>query len=127
MSARHRTNTLIQLDRLGITHEDARQLCRDERVLHTWAENECNGYIQRDDETGIAYRHYGQYMDRRYRTADRETGAIKRVQAIAARYGLTAYHQTDPRGCAVYLLRPGDVPDGADVSGYYSRGVAVVS
>jgi hypothetical protein len=38
---------------------------------------------------------------------------------------LTAYVQTDPRGAALYVLRPGDVPDGADVSAYYSRGIAV--
>ena len=25
--------------------------------------------------------------------------------------GLGWYHQTDPRGCALYILRPGDVPD----------------
>ena len=26
---------------------------------------------------------------------------------------------------SLYILRPGDVPDGAGVDGYYSRGVAV--
>lgn len=38
---------------------------------------------------------------------------------------LSYYIQTDPRGCALYILRPGDVPDGADAGSYYSRGIAI--
>jgi hypothetical protein len=30
-----------------------------------------------------------------------------------------------PRGAALYILKPGDVPEGEDVSAWYSRGVAV--
>ena len=57
---------------------------------------------------------------------DREAGARKRLAAILKRYPtLTAYVQTDPRGCALYILKPGDVPAGADASSYYSRGLAV--
>jgi hypothetical protein len=57
---------------------------------------------------------------------DREKGARKRIQAILAKYpDLEAYIQGDPRGCALYVLRPGDVPEGEDVSSYYTRGIAV--
>ncbi len=57
---------------------------------------------------------------------DREAGALKRLKAIMARYpSLSYYVQTDPRGCALYILKPGDVPEGADASSYYSRGLAV--
>jgi hypothetical protein len=43
-----------------------------------------------------------------------------------ARYpALSAYIQGDPRGAALYILRPGDVPAGADVDAYYSCGIAV--
>ncbi len=57
---------------------------------------------------------------------DREVGAKKRLASIMARYsGLQTYIQTDPRGCALYILKPGDVPEGADISAYYSRGLAV--
>ena len=38
---------------------------------------------------------------------------------------LVTYIQTDPRGAALYLIRPGDVPDGGEVEAYYSRGVCV--
>ena len=57
---------------------------------------------------------------------DRERGAQKRLAKIMARYPAhQAYVQTDPRGCALYILRPGDVPAGSDVSSCYSRGIAV--
>jgi hypothetical protein len=58
-------------------------------------------------------------------TPDRETGALKRAQAIAEAHGLAIYHQGDPRGCCLYILRPGDVPAGQDPGAYYSRGIAV--
>ena len=38
---------------------------------------------------------------------------------------VAAYIQGDPRGAALYILRPGDVPDGADAASYYNRGVCV--
>lgn len=125
--SKHRSNTFATLARMGIAYDDARALVRASAVLSTWAEHECNGVIQRDDDTGrpswyspVTGRCLG-------RTSDREAGALRRVTEIAGRYGLTAYHQGDPRGCALYLVRPGDVPDGADIGSYYSRGVAVVS
>lgn len=84
------------------------------------------------------------YVDRRWPIADRETGARKRLEAIVnARNNrlrvanatgdvlgprttdLSTFIQGDPRGAALYILRPGDVPDGADVHGYYSRGICV--
>jgi len=66
--------------------------------------------------------------------ADRERGALKRLAAIMARYpGSASYVQSDPRGCSLYILRPGDVPktdpncaySDHDISSYYSRGIAV--
>ncbi len=124
---KHRKNTYIQLDRLGIGEEDATALIRASMALHRWAERECNGEIQRDEETGKPYV-YSAYDGRKlYATADREKGALDRAKKIATKYGLGLYHQTDPRGCALYLIRPGDVPAGADVDAYYSRGVAVVA
>ena len=66
------------------------------------------------------------YSDRRWPIPDRETGARKSLGKIMARYpGLSAYIQGDPRGCALYILRPQDVLEGADVGSYYSRGLPV--
>ena len=61
-----------------------------------------------------------------WRIPDRETGARKRLDAIMAKHTpLSAYVQTDPRGAALYILRPGDVPVGADPDAYYNRGVCI--
>lgn len=121
-----RLRTFQRLLDMGISLADTRTLVRASATLHTWAEHECNGAIQRDEDTGIPYWHSTYDGRRWHRTSDREAGAIKRAKAIASRYGLTAYHQGDPRGCALYLVRPGDVPAGEDIGSYYSRGVAVV-
>jgi hypothetical protein len=86
-----------------------------------------------------------------YTVRDRETGAKKRLAAIVGKRNaritddhskdaeqyihatchaklagiVSAYIQGDPRGAALYILRPGDVPAGADADSYYSRGICV--
>jgi hypothetical protein len=125
--SKERTNTFQTLARLGISDADAATLVRASATLHTWHEHECNGTIQRDEETGMCYWYNADTGKRLWSTSDRETGATKRINATLARYpGLMAYVQGDPRGCALYIIRPGDVPAGEDVGSYYSRGIAVV-
>lgn len=127
---------LARLERLGITSDDALALRRISMTLHRWHELECgtgDGCIERDETTGVPYwynansRYLGANDRRAYRRIpDREKGALKRLAAIMAHYPTLGYHvQTDPRGCALYILRPGDVPEGKSPRGYYSRGVAV--
>lgn len=84
------------------------------------------------------------YKEWKHRIPDRETGARKRLAKIVSAVNerrtnrhpdideswsysppLTSYVQTDPRGAALYILRPGDVPEGEDISAYYSRGICV--
>ena len=82
------------------------------------------------------------YVDRKTPIADRERGALKRLAAIIGQRNgrpgikdgrlnaspageVSAFIQTDPRGAALYIIRPGDVPAGEDVSAYYSRGICV--
>ena len=61
-----------------------------------------------------------------YPIADRERGALKRLATIMTRYpGFTAYVQGDPRGCSLYILRPGDVREGASIDSCYSNGIGV--
>lgn len=122
---RHRDNTVARLASLGITTDDIRTLIRASQTLSTWGEHECNGAIQQDDDTGRYY-WYSQDGRRLSRAIDRETGAVKRAKAIAAKYGLEVYYQTDPRGCALYVLRPCDIPQGRSIDSCYSNGVAVV-
>lgn len=108
-------------------------------TLHRWAEEECNGTIQRDETTGKPFREYGNYIQandprRIHYVADRERGALKRLKAIVDARNkrrtngtLLPYHQGDPRGCALYLVRSTDIPNGSTIDQYYTRGVAVAA
>lgn len=124
---------LHSLERRGIAipYADVCALRRIGMTLHRWAELECgdgNDYaswcISRDDDTGVPYMerhsHHGACTVTRSRIADREAGALKRLGAICQRLGLFYYHQTDPRGCALYVAkeRLGD-------QNYSSAGVAI--
>jgi hypothetical protein len=115
-------------DQFNIASEDAAALRRIEMTLHRWSELECgdgNGCIERDEVTGKTYWHHAQ-SGKLWPTPDRERGALKRLAAIMARYpGIIAYHQGDPRGCALYILRASDMPAGSTVDSWYTRGVAV--
>ena len=134
-------NTLIDL---GFTRDEAEALRRISIRLHSWYERECgngNGAIERDETTDKPY-WYNPNTGTRYPIRDMERGAERRLKAIIAarndraigaaladerdgQYTVSAYLQTDPRGAALYILRPGDVPDGADVQGYYNRGICI--
>lgn len=130
---------------------DAEQLRRISMTLHRWHEMECGvdgGCIERghrvrkepsvrvseggrhlfvSDENGKPYfaNHNGARTTYTA-VADRERGALKRLKAIMARYpSLTSYVQGDPRGAALYILRPGDVREGETADSCYSRGLAV--
>lgn len=146
----HQQDTLRSL---GFTREESEALRRISMTLQRWYERECgdgNQYgswaIERDDNGDgppyLVHHHYrhGQGKDTVTRTkiADRERGAERRLKAILntrnARVNpatredkqvLAYYLQTDPRGAALYIIQPGDVPDGADVSSYYTRGICV--
>ncbi len=119
---------LRRLERIGMSRDDAEALRRISMQLHRWHELECgveNGGVERDEETGkVTW--YSSHSRRRFPYPDRETGALSRLSAIMARYPtLGHYVQGDPRGAALYILKPGDVPEGASVDSYYSRGAAV--
>ena len=140
-----------RLQKLGFTYEESAALRRIEMTLQRWAEQECgdsNEYgswaIERDETTEKPFRvhhHYrhGQGKDTvsRYAIADREAGALRRLKAIIHRrnevFGgdpmaggstIIPYHQADPRGCALYLIKTADVA-GLPLESCYTRGLAV--
>ncbi len=125
---RHAPHCIPPLVRAGIAHDDAFALRRVAMTLHRWHEMECGddrGAIERDETTGRPYWRNA-FTGKRYATLDRESGAQKRLARIMTRYpDLRAYIQGDPRGAALYILRPGDVPEGESADSYYSRGLAV--
>lgn len=116
------------LEKAGISTNDAWHLRRVAMTLHRWHELECgtdHGCVERDEITGKTY-WLNSMSGRRSPIPDRETGARKRLNAILARYPqLSAYVQGDPRGAALFILRPGDIPEGQMTDAYYSRGIAV--
>ena len=100
--------------RLDLAALDIDYLFRIERTLSRWAEQECgdgNDFaswcIERDETTGKPFRCVYPHTGKMHRTpiADRERGALKRVAAFCKEHGLHFWHQTDPRGCALYISR----------------------
>lgn len=121
---------------LGFTRDEANKLRRISNTLRRWHELECGidgGCVERDETTGKTFWR-SEYSGKLSPIADRETGARKRLAKIIEARNIrsetrtsyvTEYIQTDPRGAALYILRPGDVPEGKEPEAYYSRGICV--
>lgn len=121
----HFYHTALQL---GFSMDEADQLLSIERILHRWAEDECNGDITREDGTDKPFRHYGRGTRGPFQTVaipDREKSALARLTKIMGSHpDLTYHHQTDPRGCALYIMRRSDLGS-RDIRSCYSMGWAV--
>lgn len=124
------------LSGLGFTVDEVDKLRKISNTLRRWFERECGtdgGVIERDEETGKPFfrTFFRNGRGNRWPVPDLETGAHKRLAVIlAARNGrqwfpVSTYIQTDPRGAALYILLPGDVPEGESADAYYSRGICV--
>lgn len=136
-------DNLAQVIACGISPDDARALRRISMTLRRWHELECGTSPRHNERITVSVERDGNepfskpylrtqyptrdgYVDHRQPCADRERGALKRLAAIMARYPtLRPFVQGDPRGCALHILRPGDVPEGKDADAYYSRGIPV--
>lgn len=96
-----------QLSRLGIRYNDADTLRRIQLQLHTWDERQCgadNGCVVVEDD-GKAYWQPSN-GGKPYRIPNRGAGAERRLAAIIGKYpDLAAYHQSDCRGCALYVYQ----------------------
>lgn len=95
----------------GIFVDHARTLRRAQLTLHSWAEEMCNGTIQREGEQGdgkpfrvIEWRDWrGDQKTKHVPCPDRERGALGRVAEVCKQAGLYWYYQRDPRGCSLYV------------------------
>ena len=119
--------TLVEL---GFSEIEANRLLRASNQLHTWHELECGtdrGAIERDENTGeLRWYSYTTQKWGRYYGRDTETLARRMIDRVMSGHPTLGYFiQGDPRGCALYVLRPGDIPSGENVDAYYSRGIAV--
>jgi hypothetical protein len=147
---RHRKyDCVLTLREAGISFDDATALRRISMTLHRWHELECGdgndygswaiargsktGKVFTHDDDGAPYLEHHHYLHGRgkdyvsyTRLPDRERGALKRLAALILRYpGFAFYVQGDPRGCALYILRPDDLKGVEDIHSCYNRGVAV--
>ncbi len=133
MRPKTKADCIATLISAGISEVDARALRRISMTLHHWHELECGNErgeaIERDEQTKVPYLTFdtGSNGKRgRTRIPDRETAALKRLAKIMKAYpGFASYVQGDPRGSALFILRPGDVSAGTDLDSCYSRGIAV--
>jgi hypothetical protein len=129
MTRREAMRQSMMFDRLrslGFTQDEAEQLRRISLTLSHWAERECNEDIRRgflrdgkvvDCSNEQECREQGKTRrtwlvwtkhdgsEGHYTIPDRESGALRRLRAIMANHpNLTYYHQTDPRGAALYIV-----------------------
>ena len=161
-TALHHYDCIDALRAAGINYEDACALRRISMTLQRWHELECGDgndygswvivrgaffndtargriFVYNDDAKPFLEHHHYQHGAGKdtvsyTKLADRERGALKRLAAIMARYpGFASYVQTDPRGCALYILPPDRLPSDWDInltrgdwlSANYPRGMAV--
>lgn len=127
-----RYRLMCRLHEMGFTHDEANTLRRIEKTFHRWSEEECNGIIQRDGDNGDGQprRYYENQNTGDIRKGeivpDRETGALKRLTLLMESHpDYVFYHQSDPRGCSLYIVAKSDLAGGADISSLYTRGIAV--
>ena len=62
-------------------------------ILHRIAERQCNGYAATD---------WGRKQEKR--DERKEASLLNKAISLASQTGLYIYHQTDPRGCSLYLI-----------------------
>lgn len=143
MTTRKIPDCIARLEKAGISDIDAWSLRSIAMALRMWFEYECGTElpgrpgvtfaIERDgdepDSTPYMRTMFATsagYHDTRRKIPDRENGARKRLAKIMEHYPTLGYYvQGDCRGASLYILRPGDVPEGQQADSYYSRGVAV--
>lgn len=127
-----RYRLITRLSAMGFSYDEAQTLRRIEITLHRWSEHECNGTIQRDGEDGDGKPYFVRQgigmaaREIRYPVADREKGALNRLSKLMASHpSFVSYNQTDPRGCALYIVAKSDLKPGEDIGSVYTRGVAI--
>ena len=117
MNASEKSHELLnRLHARGIeraTFQHAQTLRRASMTLQRWYEGECGDgnsaaswAIERDEKTGKPYKCVYPHNEtgcRKYPINDRESGAIRRVQAVCKEVGCYAFFQSDPRGCPLWV------------------------
>ena len=101
----------------GCTSRQWGRLRTCQMICHKWAEEECNGTIQQDDDQPPH-----RFGEDRYGTPtvdlgpieDKEAKAIRQAEEIAAELGGLIFHQGDPRGCSLYFYTADELAKRSD-------------
>jgi hypothetical protein len=130
-----RGECIAHLMAAGFREADAVALRKHAMTLHGWDEQCCgmsdaskSWCIVRDDETRAPFREVHPHRGESFREpiADRERHAIRAIAKVMAEHpDWVWFHQTDPRGASLYIIRKGDIPEGRKASEFYTRGIAV--
>jgi hypothetical protein len=119
------TNKEFAINKLGLSAYRWLELRRAERGLHKWAEQECNGEIQREDESGLPKRYsksiFGDFTKCLGFIRDSEAYYLAEAKRHAKAAGLRVYHQEDPRGCQIYLYKQSDLDEAMATREIYRR------
>ena len=123
-------NKIATLNRYGFNTAEAFDLFKIERRLHRWHERECNGEIDRDEETGKVYGVFECHRRGPTRTRlpipDLETAALRKLDLImSTRPHLVSFVQTDPRGAALYIIEKERLDPTISIDCQYNRGYCV--
>jgi hypothetical protein len=84
------------------------------KIIHKWNEDECNGAIQwHGDNEEIPKRYFqdrhGCFTVPGPTIQDKEKYALESARKIAAKHGLSIYHQSDPRGLPLHVYSVHDL------------------
>lgn len=118
---RDRERNAAMLGAAGLRPDEVLSLQSISRKLHAADERQCNGYA---DSRGNWDEGSGKRDEARVERLERD------AKEIAEAHGWAAYHQSDPRGWSLYMVRPQDLTiDGVSykIDSVYSRGIAVCS
>ena len=112
----------------NVTEHAWRQLRKLEKRIHSYDEEMCNGTIQQDDSEAWFRMYPDEYgcpcvYGRKLRTQPADL--LREAIAIAARFKLMIHHQSDPRGCALYVYDPAELGCRPVDSCYSTFGTAV--
>lgn len=113
MSRKETIERAAALGRLGFSPDETGELMRIQRALHRIAERQCN-----EDTSCLKCKGYGHTEAGAIRTeckpcggsgdtlGKREASLLRKASVLAEIHGFEVYHQTDPRGCALYVWSP---------------------
>ena len=114
----------VTATRYPFTTAEWASLKRLAKIIHKWNEDECNGAIKwHGDNEETPKRHfqdrYGSFTITGPTIQDKEKQSLESARKIAAKHGLSVFHQSDPRGCALYVYSAADL-DGRKIDECYS-------